>query len=60
MNLAFARYLGTTISPTIVGDVANIVDGNLKIGLLVATVFPLVLFFSLIVLYKKFNDLSKC
>lgn len=57
--LALAGDLGATISPTIVGNVSNMVGGNLKIGLLVATVFPLVLIFSLIILNRKFNRLSK-
>ncbi len=57
--LALAGDLGATISPTIVGNVSNMVGGNLKIGLLVATVFPLVLIFSLILLSRKFNRSSE-
>ncbi|MDE5604213.1 MAG: MFS transporter [Eubacterium sp.] len=57
--LALAGDLGATVSPTIVGNVSNMFGGNLKIGLLVATVFPLVLIFSLIILNRKFNRLSK-
>lgn len=57
--LALAGDLGATISPTLVGNISNMVGGNLKIGLLVATVFPLVLIFGLIVLNKKFNKSSK-
>lgn len=57
--LALAGDLGATVSPAIVGNVSNMVGGNLKIGLLVATVFPLVLIFSLIILNRKFNRLSK-
>lgn len=57
--LALAGDLGATISPAIVGNISNMVGGNLKIGLLVATVFPLVLIFSLIILNRKFNRLSK-
>lgn len=57
--LALAGDLGATISPTVVGNVSNMVGGNLKIGLFVATVFPLVLIFSLIILNRKFNRLSK-
>lgn len=56
--LALAGDLGATISPTVVGNVSNMVGGNLKIGLLVATAFPLVLIFSLIILNRKFNRLS--
>lgn len=51
--LALAGDLGATISPTIVGSVSNIAGGNLKIGLLVATVFPLILIFVLLVLNRK-------
>ncbi|MDE6111660.1 MAG: MFS transporter, partial [Eubacterium sp.] len=41
--LALAGDLGATVSPAIVGNVSNMFGGNLKIGLLVATVFPLIL-----------------
>ncbi len=51
--LALAGDLGATISPTIVGCVSNIAGGNLKLGLLVATVFPLILIFVLLVLNRK-------
>ncbi len=57
--LALAGDLGATMSPTIVGKVSNMAGGNLKIGLLVATIFPLVLVFSLIILNRKFNKSSK-
>lgn len=57
--LALAGDLGATISPTMVGSVSNMTGGNLKIGLLVATVFPLILIFVLLVLDWKFNRLPK-
>lgn len=57
--LALAGDLGATISPTMVGSVSNMTGGNLKIGLLVATVFPLILIFVLLVLDRKFNRLPK-
>lgn len=57
--LALAGDLGATISPTMVGSVSNMAGGNLKTGLLVATAFPLILIFSLIVLNQKFNRLPK-
>lgn len=57
--LALAGDLGATISPALVGNISNMVGGNLKIGLLVATVFPLVLIFGLIILNRKFNKSSK-
>ncbi len=53
--LALAGDLGAAISPTIVGGISNILDGNLKIGLLVATIFPLLLILALIILKRKFN-----
>lgn len=57
--LALAGDLGATVSPTMVGSVSNMADGNIKIGLLVATVFPLILIFVLLVLNWKFNRLPK-
>lgn len=53
--LALAGDLGATVSPAMVGNVSNMVGGNLKIGLLVATVFPLILVLCLIVLNRKFK-----
>lgn len=53
--LALAGDLGATVSPAMVGSVSNMVDGNLKIGLLVATAFPLILILGLIVLNRKFK-----
>ena len=57
--LALAGDLGATVSPTIVGSISNMFDGNLKIGLLVATIFPMIMIFVLAVLNWKFNKLSK-
>lgn len=57
--LALAGDLGATVSPAMVGGISNMVNGNLKVGLLVATIFPLMLIFSLIILNRKFNRLSK-
>ncbi len=53
--LALAGDLGATVSPAMVGSVSNMAGGNLKIGLLAATAFPLILIFVLLVLNKKFN-----
>ena len=41
------------VSPTLVGNLAEMAGGDLKLGLLVATVFPVVLVFGLIILKKK-------
>ena len=57
--LALAGDLGTTVSPAMVGGISNLVGGNLKIGLLVATAFPLILILGLIVLHRKFNRSPK-
>ena len=57
--LALAGDLGATISPAMVGSISNMAGGNLKIGLLVATAFPLILILGLIVLNRKFNRLTR-
>ena len=51
--LALAGDLGATVSPAMVGSVSESAGGNLKIGLLAATVFPAVLVSSLIFLKKR-------
>lgn len=45
----FAMFMG----------ISRVLCGNLEIGLLVATIFPLMLIFVLLVLNRKFNRLSK-
>ena len=57
--LALAGDLGATVSPAMVGSISNKFGGNLKTGLFVATVFPLILILGLIVLNRKFNRLSR-
>ena len=42
------------VSPTMVGSISEMAGGNLKTGLLVATVFPMILVVGLVIL-KKFN-----
>ena len=51
--LALAGDLGAMVSPAIVGNISEMVGGNLKIGLLVATIFPVVLVLGLLILKKK-------
>lgn len=51
--LALAGDLGATVSPTLVGYVADLTDGSLKSGLLVASAFPLLLIISLLLIEKK-------
>lgn len=50
--LALAGDLGATVSPTLVGSLAELAGGNLKTGLLVATVFPVVLVTGLLILKR--------
>ena len=50
--LALAGDLGAMVSPTIVGSISEMAGGNLKTGLLAATVFPIVLVFTLVILKK--------
>lgn len=58
--LALAGDLGATVSPAMVGSVSSIAGGNLKIGLLAATAFPLILIFVLLVLNQKLNKDGHC
>ena len=53
--LALAGDLGATVSPAMVGGIAEAVGGNLKTGLLFATVFPIVMALGLILLVKIFG-----
>lgn len=51
--LALAGDAGAMVSPAMVGSLSEMAGGNLKTGLLVATVFPIVLVFGLLILKKK-------
>ncbi len=51
--LALAGDLGAMVSPALVGSLSEMAGGNLKSGLLVAVIFPIVLVFGLLVLRKK-------
>ncbi len=53
--LALAGDLGATVSPAMVGGIADAVGGNLKTGLLFATLFPVVMILGLILLVRKFR-----
>lgn len=48
--LALAGDFGAAVSPTLVGSISEAAGGNLKTGLLVATVFPVILVVGLILL----------
>ena len=52
--LALAGDFGGMVSPAMVGSLSEMAGGNLKTGLLVATVFPVVLVFGLLILNKRF------
>ena len=54
--LALAGDLGATVSPAMVGSIAEAIGGNLKAGLLFATVFPVFMIIGLILLAKKFGE----
>jgi len=51
--LALAGDLGAAAGPTMVGSLSEAVGGNLKTGLLAATIFPIVLVCGLLVLKIK-------
>ena len=51
--LALAGDLGATVSPAMVGSLAELAGGNLKTGLLAGAVFPAVLAMGLLVLKKQ-------
>lgn len=53
--LALAGDLGAAIGPAMVGGIADAAGGNLKTGLLFASLFPTLMIFGLIVLVKKFG-----
>jgi fucose permease len=57
--LALAGDLGATVSPTMVGSIADAVGGNLKTGLLFATAFPAVMIIGLIILIKTVGKNEK-
>lgn len=51
--LALAGDLGAAVSPAMVGRFSEVAGGNLKIGLLTATVFPIILTIGLMFLIRK-------
>lgn len=51
--LALAGDLGAMVSPAMVGSLSEMAGGNLKTGLYVATIFPVVLIFGLLILKKN-------
>ncbi|MBQ9922853.1 MAG: MFS transporter [Clostridia bacterium] len=57
--LALAGDLGATAGPAMVGKFSEMAGGNLKTGLLTATVFPIVLTLGLFFLYRKVDSKSR-
>ena len=57
--LALAGDLGATVSPAMVGGIADAVGGNLKTGLLFATLFPIVMIVGLILLLKQWGTATR-
>lgn len=53
--LALSGDLGGTAGPAVVGCVSELVGGNLKLGLLAATTFPILLTAGLLVLKQKMS-----
>ncbi|HIY07075.1 MAG TPA: MFS transporter [Candidatus Evtepia faecigallinarum] len=51
--LALAGDLGATVSPAMVGSLAQLAGGSLKSGLLAAAAFPVILALSLLLLNRK-------
>lgn len=57
--LALSGDLGATVSPALVGGVSDLAGGDLRMGLLFATLFPLILIVVLAVLHRKFKSSKK-
>ena len=55
--LALAGDLGATVSPAMVGSISEMAGGNLKIGLLIATIFPILSVVGLFVLNRVINNI---
>ena len=51
--LALAGDLGAMVSPTMVGSISEMAGGDLKMGLLAAAIFPIVLTLGLLILNKR-------
>lgn len=56
--LALAGDLGGMVSPAMVGSLAEMAGGNLKTGLLVATVFPAILVCTLLFLKRRVKSVK--
>lgn len=58
--LALAGDLGAMVSPAMVGGLSEMAGGNLKTGLFVATMFPLILVVGLLILRKLVRNRRGC
>ncbi|MCH5187431.1 MAG: MFS transporter [Oscillospiraceae bacterium] len=56
--LALAGDVGGTVGPSMVGLFSGMADGNLKVGLLAAAIFPVVLIIGLAILKKQVKWLA--
>jgi len=56
--LALAGDLGGSIGPSLVGSASSMAGGDLKIGLLVATIFPVLLIAGLVVLKRWVKNIG--
>ena len=54
--MALAGDLGCSGGPTLVGMVADACSGDLKKGILMATIFPVVIFMGILLLKEKAKD----
>ena len=57
--LALAGDLGAAMGPWVVGNVSKLADGNLKMGILAAIVFPVLLIAGILILRKKYWGVDK-
>ena len=57
--LALAGDLGGSVGPAVLGGVARLAGGNLKMGVLAGIVFPVTLIVAIIILRKKYWKVEK-
>jgi len=57
--LALAGDTGCTVGPTVVGEIADAVGGNLKIGILSAVGFPVLLIIGMLIYIRSAKNVKK-
>lgn len=57
--LALAGDFGGTVSPAVVGNISELAGGNLKMGLLAAAIFPILLVIGLLVLNRRMKNVIR-